>query len=189
MPTDPPPDPQPPKTASPTDALPEAIRQHHQDDNASCAVSGQECIAKLHGFIAPDAFPLQSDPANKKRGFGVNDRAFLKTHKIDAKDDFYDASSSVALIEAETKAGRYPLVSLIGKDPDGNWGYHTYLCAQHEGELLLVDPAKPTILVKGVPTLRAVLDANGATNPFRKTIHILSYTLPVSSDETESSTA
>lgn len=182
MPTDPTPAPHPPKPASPVDALPEAIRLHHQNDDASCAVSGQECIAKLHGFIAPDAFPLQSDPANKKRGFGADDRAFLKAHMLDAKDGFYDAPSTIALIEAETNAGRYPLVALIGKDPDGNWGYHTYLCARYEGALLLIDPAKPSILVKGTPLVRAVLDANSAINPFRKTIHILSYTLLASSD-------
>ena len=81
-------------------------------------------------------------------------------------------------MKTETQAGRFPLVSLIGQDPDGNWGYHTFLCAQHDGKFLLIDPAKAEALIEGYPALYALFANNSVINPERKTIHILTYKLP-----------
>ena len=169
---------EPQKAISPADALPESLRLHYQLEAASCAASGQECIAKLHGLIPPPAFPLQSDPANQKKGFGANDRTFLESFDINGNDDGYDVPVAIALVKTETQAGRFPLVSLIGKDPDGNWGYHTFLCAQHDGKFLLIDPAKAEALIEGYPALFALFANNSVINPERKTIHILTYKLP-----------
>jgi hypothetical protein len=152
--------------------LPEPLRSHRQLEDASCAVSAFEAVAKLHGLIEKDSFPLQADVKNQRRGF--EDTEFLKSLGINASADHYDTQSAMDLIEKETNEGRFPLVSLLTKAPDGKLAYHVCLCAQHNG-LVLIDPGKPTIVVHGTKELANLLEGNRTNNPDRDTLHILAY--------------
>lgn len=165
------------RTVSTLDQLPEALRQHRQLEEASCAVSAFECIGKLLGRVAPSAFPFQSDPLNQHLGFG--ERKFLRLFDLDATDDHYDTASAVAVIERETRAGRFPLVSLWGPDQKGVHGYHVFLCAEFRHELILIDPEIPAVALTGRADLAATLEDNRSTNPERTTLHLLTYrTMP-----------
>jgi hypothetical protein len=159
------------------DLLPPALADHHQLPGLNtCAVSAFEAVAKLHGLIVPTAFPLQLDPKNQKKGF--DDTSFLKALGIDCRDAHYDTQEAMELIEEETNAGRFPLVSLLGFRQDGKpAGYHILLCALHNSKLLLIDPAKPSIEADNKADLANLLEGNRQQNPHRKTLHILTYQL------------
>jgi hypothetical protein len=155
--------------------LPAELRSHRQLEQASCAVSAFECVSKLHGLIETDTFPLQSDPKNQMLGFG--DTEFLKFLGLSPLDGHYDTQSAVALIEKETNEGRFPLISLIGQTPKGEWYYHIHLCVFHNAKLLLIDPATLDIVADKKEDLAKVLERNSQQNPERKTLHILTYYL------------
>jgi hypothetical protein len=78
--------------------IPESLRQHRQLENAWCAVSGFESIAKMHGLIAPGAFPLQPDPA--KQGMGFGDTSFLLALGLQATDVSLERDVAISRIEA-----------------------------------------------------------------------------------------
>ena len=160
--------------------LPEALRNHRQLERASCAVSAFECIAKLHGLIEPDTFPLQSDPANQNKEFG--DTEFLKFLNLLPSDGLFATQNALAIIERETTEGRFPLISLLVETSSGEKGYHTYLCAQHNAKLLLIDPLKPEIVVDKKEDLENLLEHNRTTNPERKTLHVMTYSMAKGGD-------
>ena len=153
--------------------LPTELRSHRQLEQASCAVSAFECIAKLHGLIAPDIFPLQSDPKNQKLGFG--DTGFLKSLGLSCVDNHHDTVSAMTLIEKETNEGRFPLVVLGFYLPTGEWTYHTHLCVSHNAKLVLVDPAMPAIVVGKKEDLTNLLERKRREDPLKKTLHVLHY--------------
>ncbi len=165
--------PKPTRTVAASAAeVPEKLRQHYQFPRDFCAVSGFESIAKLEGLIAPDTFPLQSDPANVAKGFEPAHRTFLDTLGLDAKDDHYHSGADAALvIGREVSAGRFPLVSMpvIG-------GFHVYIFAEDGGKLLFIDPAVPKVILRGLDALPLALENWRANSPAKhKTIHVLTY--------------
>jgi hypothetical protein len=154
--------------------IPELLRHHRQLENASCAVSGFESIAKLHGCIAPDAFPLQSDPA--KQGMGFGETAFLRSLGLQATDVSLERDVAISRIEAETAAGRFPLVSLLATQNGRTLYWHIFICVQHEGNLLLIDPAYPKVQARQKDGLNHEFQRTLDAVPDRQTIHLLTYT-------------
>jgi len=156
--------------------LPVAIRQHHQLNGDFCAVSGFECIAKLHGFLAGDAFPLQSDAANEHKGFEPAHYAYLTERGLTCSDQHLETGLAAAqIIQQETDAGRFPLASLPWNKGRG-WGYHVFLFARHEDHVLWIDPAEPCAMLRGIEAIPIALENNRIGNPIgRRTIHMLTY--------------
>lgn len=155
------------------DDLPEQLRSHRQLHTASCAVSGFECIAKLHKFISPSQFPLQSDPANQ--GMGFADTSFLKSYGLLAEDAHLARDAALDRIESETTAGRFPLVSLIARLPSGELGWHIMICVRHDADLLLIDPAYPKIQARNRVGLSAEFQRTLDAVPDRQRLHVLTY--------------
>lgn len=154
--------------------IPPALRSHHQFPLATCAVSAFECVAILHGLLEQDKFPLQCDPTNREKGFGDID--FLESLGLSCANNLYDTQSAMVLIEKETAEGRFPLVSLRAFAVDGTpLSYHILICVLHNAKLLLVDPAKPSVVVDNKVDLANLLKRNRQDNPERKTLHILHY--------------
>lgn len=158
--------------------LPEALRLHHQFDGDFCAVSGFECIAKLHGLLAPGAFPLQSHPANQHRGFQPDHYVYLTERGFVCADMHLPTGAKAgSVIQTETDTGRFPLVSLPWQGGDGKWGYHIFLFARHEGAVLWIDPAIPCVMLRGIDAIPQALENVRVNNPLgRRTIHTLTYT-------------
>ena len=156
------------------DDLSEQLQHHRQLENASCAVSGFESVAKLHGLISPDAFPLQSDPANQHMGFG--DTTFLRSLGLDASESLFAREEALDRIETETAEGRFPLVSLlVALTPRGRL-WHIMVCARHDGRLLLIDPAYPKVQALDRSGLAAEIQKTLDMAPDRPKIHLLTYT-------------
>src|ERR1051326_2066944 len=89
--------------------IPQKIAKHRQQPGNMCAASGFECIGKLHGKVGEGEYPLQSDKKSEYAGFDTP-KPFASW--LDAKGEHYpDAKSAVSLMEAETAAGRHPLVA------------------------------------------------------------------------------
>jgi hypothetical protein len=162
--------------------VPEKLRQHYQFPRDFCAVSGFESIAKLEGLIAPDAFPLQNDPANVAKGFEPAHRIFLDTLGLDAKDEHYHTGAAAALVIGhEVSAGRFPLVSM-----PVTGGFHVYIFAEDGGQLLFIDPAVPKVILRGLDALPVALENWRANYPTKhKTIHVLTYTRRATTGKTE----
>ncbi len=163
--------------ALPVDSrIPRQLRKHYQFRGDYCAVSGFECIAKLEGLIAPDAFPLQSDSGNTGIGFEPKHRALLEELGVDASEDVQyksGASASAAIISA-LDAGRSALISMPCLDMSPK--FHVYLCTKSGGETLLIDPAKLEILLKGADALPQALENWRMNYPSKdKTVHVLTY--------------
>lgn len=158
--------------------LPDVLRSHRQFAGDFCAVSGFECITKLHGILARDEFPLQSDPANQYRGFQPDHYTYLTEHRFVCTDGHYpNGIAAGAMIQAETNAGRFPLVSLPWQGGDGKWGYHIFLFVRHEGVMLWIDPAIPCVMLRGIDAIPQALENLRVNNPLgRRTIHLLTYT-------------
>ncbi|MDZ4405231.1 hypothetical protein [Prosthecobacter sp.] len=153
--------------------LPEQLRSHYQLENASCAVSGFESVAKLHGLIAPDAFPLQSDPT--KQGMGFDDTSFLLSLCLLASDTHLARDIALDRIESETSDGKFPLVSLLTGQAGSTLYWHIFVCAQHGGDLLLIDPAYPKVQAQQRAGLAAEFQRTLDAIPDRQMIHLLTY--------------
>jgi hypothetical protein len=153
--------------------LPEKLWNHRQLEMASCAASGFECIAKLHGLIDPGDFPLQSDSA--KQGMGFADTTFLSSIRIHASDAHASLEEALNICEHETQQGRFPLVSLLALSTGNQLYWHVFLCASHQGELILIDPAHPQIQAKERSGLSLEFERTLAAVPNRQAIHILTY--------------
>lgn len=167
-----------PATPAQLAELPDAIRLHRQLDGDFCAVSGFESIAKLHGLLASDAFPLQGIPANQHRGFQPDHYAYLTERGFTCADTHYPTGqAATAAIQTETDAGRFPLASLPWQSGDGNWGYHVFLFTRHEGAMHWIDPAVPCVMLRGIDAIPQALENLRVNNPLgRRTIHLLTYT-------------
>ena len=155
------------------EGIPEALRKHGQPEMASCAASGFESIAKLHGLIPADSFPLQSNPANQWLGFG--DTTFLKSLGLLASNAELEVLEAVNLIEKETNEGRFPLAVQVTAKLDDKFACHTYVCVRHAGNLLLIDPSVPAIQAKGRKGIEDEFRSKIQQFPVRKTIHVLWY--------------
>jgi len=169
-----------PATPRQLSELPDALRLHRQFNGDFCAVSGFECIAKLHGFLARDAFPLQSDPANQRKGFQPDHYAYLTKQGFICADAHHTTGAAAgAVIQKETEAGRFPLVSLPWTGSNGYWGYHVFLFARHEGAALWIDPAIPCVILRGIDAIPQALENVLTNNALqRRTIHLLTYICP-----------
>lgn len=84
----------------------EVLPAHRQLEDWSCSVSAFEFVAKLYGLIRLDVFPLQSDPANQRKGFAES--SLLADVGLKGSDDYYDVASAVTLIQSELASGRHP---------------------------------------------------------------------------------
>ena len=149
--------------------LPVALLAHRQLHPYSCAVSGFECIAKLHGWIKPDAFPLQLDLSNQAKGF--DDTKFLESFGVICSSPLLSASDAFNEITRMTAAGKYPLVVLFDKAV----GYHAYVVAPGAIGPMLIDPAGPRIIESDPAKLKNLLISNSKANPQRSQIHVLTY--------------
>ena len=166
-----------PATPAQLAELPDALRLHYQFNGDFCAVSGFECIAKLHGLLARDAFPLQGDPTNQYRGFEPDHYAYLTARGFNCTDLHHPTGAAAgAVIQTETEAGRFPLAALPWRGANGNWGYHIFLFARHEGVTLWIDPAIPCVMLRGMDAVPQALENVRVNNPLgRRTIHLLTY--------------
>jgi hypothetical protein len=153
--------------------LPAALSNHYQFAGDFCAVSGFECIAKLHNLIQEKDFPLQSDTSNQYKGFG--DTQFLNKWFL-CTEGHLDTAGAMALIEKETNEGRHPLVSMFVKRSTKT-EYHIFLLTNHGGDLLLIDPSSPTIVASGRVDVQKELEDHRANDPGRKTLHVFWYDL------------
>lgn len=149
------------------------LQNHRQLEQDSCAVSGFECIAKLHGLIGKEEFSLQSDETNQGKGFGETE--FLESLGIFASDSHHDIESALDLIETETSRGRFPLVSCITKIEQGMRYWHIKICAQNNAKLVLINPAYPMIVAEKREGLKTELEKS--ILPDRTKLHMLTYTL------------
>lgn len=156
------------------------LKQHCQKDGDSCGASGAEALLKLHGLIEQDKFPLQDLGENQPRGYGAI--PFLAKHKILATEKHYSVKDSVpegiAAIETEANAGRFPLVVLPVQLSGNKLYLHVYVCGNHNGDLVLVDPVPlgGTILAKGRQGLATEFDKQFKKFPMRTTLHVMTYT-------------
>jgi hypothetical protein len=159
--------------------VPLAIRDHHQLNGDFCAVSGFESIAKLHGLLAGNAFPLQSDATNEQKGFEPAHYTYLTERGFTCSDQHIGTGTAAAqIIQQETDAGRFPLAS-IPWQKGGRWGYHVFLFARHEDQVLWIDPAEPCVMLRGIDAIPVALENNRTRNPIEgRTIHMLTYTRP-----------
>ena len=155
------------------EGLPIQLQSHRQLERASCAASGFECIAKLNGLIAPDTFPLQSDPANQGMGFG--DTGFLHSLGLKTSDKHLGREAALDCIEAEIRAEKFPLVSLLVAQTDSGRYWHIYICVQHDGKLLLIDPAIPRVQAQNRDGLTAEFQRTLDLAPDRQLIHVMTY--------------
>jgi hypothetical protein len=137
-----------------------------------CAVSTLEFVAKLYGLLPLDSFPLQSNPANQKKGFGERD--LQDALGLQGWDKFYDVQSALEIIEKETIEGRFLGVSLLVFGANQKIeGYHIFVAARLDGLPILVDPADGQVKVRAKEDLAKILEYNSRMNPERKTIHLL----------------
>jgi hypothetical protein len=157
--------------------LPEAIRQHYQFPDDFCAVSGFECVAKLEGHLAPNAFPLQSDPANLHKGFEPAHCTYLTGLGFTVHDVHHPTGqAAAAVIQTETDAGRFPLVSMPVPDEQGHWGYHVFLFARHENAVIFIDPSVPRVMLRGIDQIPVALENMRNRHPLEHhTVHLLTY--------------
>ncbi len=87
------------------------LAPHRQLFEDSCCASGMEMIIKLHGKVAGDWHEFQTlyRGQHDKVGFGkLND---LKAHGVTASGDHLRFADFLKAVEAETKAGRFPIFS------------------------------------------------------------------------------
>jgi len=116
---------------------------------------------------------------NAGKGFEAAHRTYLDGIGLDAIDYHLNTGAEVtAVLQRETDAGRYPLISLPEKDTvTGAWGYHVYVFAKREGKLLFINPANREVRLSGHEDLAGILDwyrtQPGAPH---QTIHVLTYT-------------
>ena len=157
--------------------LPASLREHHQFSGNFCAVSGFECIAKLEGLLAPTAFPLQSEPASEHKGFGPADCGYLTGLGFAVHDEHYPSGQAAStVIQAETDAGRFPLVSMPVQDAHENWAYHVFLFAKHLDAVLFINPAEPCVILRGIDAIPQVLEIMRTQHPLQHhTVHLLTY--------------
>jgi len=145
---------------------------HRQLEDWSCSLSAFEFVAKLYGLIGLDIFPLQSDPANQRKGFV--EPSLLADVGLKGSDDYYDVASAVTLIQSELTSGRHTVVSLLTFQTMGlPAGYHIYVAVDGQQGPCLVDPATRSVLAVPSTDLSHIFAANSARNPERKTIHVL----------------
>ncbi len=153
-----------------------ALRNHRQLEQASCAVSAFEAVAKLHGLIEPTSFPLQSDPANQLKGFG--DTEFLRSLGILPSDGHYDIQSALNLIEKETSGGKFPLAAFVKEIVGAQVRVHVYLAARDKTKLVLIDPAVPAIVAEGREGLGRLFQRSIQMYPPISDIHVMIYDGP-----------
>jgi hypothetical protein len=156
--------------------IPERLIGHRQLPDASSAVSAYEAVAKLHGFILPDEFPLQLGPAGRKPGFG--DSSLLGSFGLQTRDDRFSPIQAIDVIVRETKEGRYPLAYLFSNSTDWERSWHVGLFARHRSSLLLINLAEGKVEVSGRAAIRKRLIRTILATPGRKGIHIMTYRLP-----------
>lgn len=149
------------------------LKSHRQLHDWTCASSAYEFIAKLHGKIAADIFPLQNDLDADKGGFQfdpfLNNIGFKSTecHKVpmDALD----------VLKQETMEGRYPLVAIVAAvTPQGSL-WHIMVAIQDEGEVVLLDPATQKQHTKSSRETLEALKHTVSSVANRPEIHFLTY--------------
>jgi hypothetical protein len=157
-------------------ATPELLDQHRQLPDASSAASAYEAVAKLHGLIRPDAFPIQLGSPSKSAEFGSTDP--LSGLGVQATENRYDLLLALDVVLQETKQGRYPLVSLPVDRGGGRADWRVFLCARHRSKLLLIDPAVPKVVARGPAGIKKRFVSAVLATHERAGIRILTYRLP-----------
>ena len=153
------------------------LQQHRQLLPTSCAASGMEAILKLHELIPPNSFPYQDQFGGQNIGF--EKISLLADHGLLAKDSMLELEGAISLLQQETDGGRFPLVSLLTVVNGTPIGWHIYVAAKDESELLLIDPAPSggDTYAKSIPAVRSALRHTLDAVSDRPTIHILTYSL------------
>jgi len=93
------------------DNLPSIMDFHNQKHKHSCVASAFEFVAKLHGLIPPESFPLQSDPKNQEQSFA--DSKWLTSQGLKCQHNHYNIEVVLPILEKETSSEKAPLVALL----------------------------------------------------------------------------
>jgi hypothetical protein len=152
----------------------ELFKNHEQRGDWSCSASAHEFMAKLHGKIPASEYPLQSDAKAAHKG-GFQFESFLDEHGFTGHDEHLPPADAVKRFENETTAQRFPLVSLVRRDAEGNGVAHIVVAVPVESGVALADPGKRTLITKNSDETQALLEDVSKAIPDRPKIHCLFY--------------
>jgi hypothetical protein len=160
---------------SPT-PFPEVRGIHRQLHRNSCSVSAFEFVAKLHGLIPLNSYPLQSDLNNQGKGFSEPDlQSEVGLCAMSDKED-YNTLDALDLLREETSQGRFPIISLRAFLENGEFvGYHINVVVSEADQLMLLEPADGS--VRAATTKDLEMELERSCRPIlpkiRNTLHIL----------------
>lgn len=150
----------------------ELLAKHRQLDlQKTCSASAHEFVAKLHGKLGDNEFPLQCKPAVANLA-GFQFESFLNGIGFTGRPGRVRLANAIALLEAEVSNGRYPLVSLACRDSAGNLHFHIVVAVPANGGVGLVDPGLQEVIANcSSQSLRKLEE----TEKERPVIDILTY--------------
>ena len=161
---------------APALGIAELLVRHRMLPGASSPAAACEAIAKLHGLVPPDAFPLQSAPGTRGRKFG--DASLLAAFGLQSRDGVYSPLQAIDLIMRETREGRFPLALIFSGLIDGAQYWHVCLCARHNSSPHLVNLGVARLEASGRAAIKRQLIRTALATQGRKGIHVVTYRLP-----------
>lgn len=124
------------------------VKHHTQTEEMSCAASAIEVILKAHQKIPLSDVTLQAKYGNENIGFGKPEE--YHPHGINPQSKSAATDAALSEIAEETKAGRFPLISVPVHHEPGKIYFHVLVVEASPQGLRVTDPANGQF-IEGTP--------------------------------------
>lgn len=150
---------------------------HRQLGEMTCASSAHEFIAKLHGKLAVEDFPLQSGEDAGKAGWDFDE--FLRSIGFTGQPLELLPVEAIAVLSDETENGRFPLVSVDEVRVGNQIACHVLVAVPTVNGVGLVDPGRNEFRTKSSENTLRELERSASLAP--RLSQIMKYT-PIGSE-------